>query len=75
MLKKAGRVRFIILWHLIWLNQFLLAIFLSLLDNLVEASVLRHEFALVVELKVDIDAIVLLNQFVEVQSIDQSLVF
>ena len=63
MLEKTGWVRFIKLWHFLRFNKLLVTIFLSLLDDLIEASVLRHKFALEVKLKVNIDTIILLNQF------------
>ena len=66
MLEKTSRVRFVKLWHFIWLDKLLVSVLLSLLDDLIEASVLRHEFALEVELKFNVDPIVLLNQLVEV---------
>ena len=74
MLKETSWVRFIVLWHFVGLNKLFFAVLLSLLDDLIETSVLRHEFALEVELKINIHSIVFLNQFVQVQSIDQSFV-
>ena len=74
MLEETGRVGLVQLWHFLRLNELLLAVFLCLLDDLVEARILRHEFALEVKLKINVDSIILLDKLVKVQCINQSLI-
>ena len=63
MLEQTSWVRFIVFWHFVRLNQLFFAVLLSLLNDLIETSVLRHQFALEIELEINIHAIVFLNQF------------
>ena len=75
MLEKTGWVRLVQFRHFMRLDKLLLAVFLRLLNDLVEARVLRHKLALEVEFKVDIDTIVLLDQLIQVKSVNKTLIF